>query len=169
MSDPLAQRDKRPAPAAAAQAPSERLLRQMRVLWRADRRWRHRTQRLAGLGGTQLAALAAIRAQPGIGVNALAAQLDVRQPTASNLVHGLSQRALVQRLPAGNDRRAVCLHTTRAGEAVLAPSPVDAAGALESAMRRLDPVLLRRLEQALARLIAAIGNSAGQTDDRRGG
>ncbi len=128
-------------------------------------RRRHRLQRQAGLGGTQLAALAAIRGRPGIGVNALAALLGVRQPTASNLVHGLRQRALVLRRPAGTDRRAVCLHITRAGEALLAPSPVDAAGVLESAMRRLDPALLTRLEQELAQLIAAIGQSAGRAAD----
>lgn len=136
-----------------------RLLKQFRALSRADARRRQWLHRVAGVGGAQAAALCVIQRLPGLGVNELAAQLDVRQPTASNLVHSLCERGLVLRQTGGRDRRAVRLCTSSAGQALLTRAPLREAGGLEAALQRLDGVLLRELEQDLARLLVCLGKA----------
>lgn len=98
----------------------------------------------------------AIHGRSGLGVNALATQLGVRQPTASNLLHGLRARGLVLRLSVGSDRRAVQLQASAAGQKVLVREPAPAPAALASALQRLGGCLLRELEQDLARLLSRL-------------
>lgn len=136
--------------------PQARVLKQIRALWRTDARQRHGARQAASVSGAQLAALQAIHGRPGLGVNALAAQLGVRQPTASNRVHGLRERGLVLRLSDGSDRRAVKLQASAAGQEVLAREPAPAPAARESALQRLGGRLLRELEQDLARLLSRL-------------
>ncbi len=135
------------------------LLKQFRALSRVDARRRQWLHRAAGVGGAQAAALLAIQRKPGMGVNELASQLDVRQPTASNLVHSLFERGLVLRQTGGRDRRVVRLFISSAGQALLTRTPLREVGGLEAALQRLDGALLHELEQDLARLLVRLGKA----------
>ncbi len=84
-----------PAPQAGAHHPTPdvvkreaatRVLRQFRQVFNAVKTHFQQVERQAGVGGAQVWALSVVRERPGIGMNDLARALDVRQPTASNLV-----------------------------------------------------------------------------------
>ena len=140
-----------------------RVLRQFRIVFNAVKAHFQQVERKAGVGGAQVWALAVIRDQPGLGVNDLAAALDVRQPTASNLVKALSQQSLVDVRREGPDRRAVQLYLLPEGRKVLRRAPGPFTGVLPQALASLDPQVLARLEADLNQLIAAL-----DVDDRAG-
>ncbi len=98
-----------------------------------------------------------IRDRPGIGVNDLAAALNVRQPTASNLVKSLIQHGLIDARREGPDRRAVQLHPQPEARRILRRVPGPFAGVLPAALESLPPEVLARLEGDLGVLIDALG------------
>lgn len=140
-------------PARDAKPSETRVLQQFRIVFNAVKTHFQQVERHAGVGGAQVWALSIIRDRPGIGVNDLAKALNVRQPTASNLVKGLSQQALVEVRREGPDRRAVQLHATAEGRGVLKRVPGPFAGVLPEALAALHPETLQRLEQDLQQLI----------------
>lgn len=113
-------------------------------------------EKKAGVGGAQLWALSIVRARPGIGVNDLAAAMDVHQSTASNLVRSLVERELVATGRNGPDRRMVQVCILPAGLAVLRKAPAPLAGVLPQALASLDPKTLARLDADLALLLDAL-------------
>lgn len=148
--------------AAAAAEPTAaddagRVLQQFRVVFNAVKTHFQQVERQAGVGGAQVWALSVIRDQPGIGVNALALALNIKQPTASNLVRSLAQQALIAVRREGPDRRAVQLHATAAGHHVLQRAPGPFAGVLPEALAGLDPHTLAQLEANLSTLIQHLG------------
>jgi len=130
-----------------------KVLQQFRIVFNAVKTHFQQVERQAGVGGAQVWALSIIRDQPGIGVNGLAAALNVRQPTASNLVRNLALQSLIDVRREGSDRRAVQLHATAAGRRMLKRSPGPFAGVLPQALAALDAQALQRLETDLAALI----------------
>lgn len=149
-------RKRRPTKGAAANGIGDahaRVLQQFRIVFNAVKTHFQQVERLAGVGGAQVWALSIIRDQPGIGVNGLAAALNIRQPTASNLVRNLSLQSMIEVRREGIDRRAVQLHATAAGRRLLKRSPGPFAGVLPEALAALDPKILSRLEHDLAALI----------------
>jgi DNA-binding MarR family transcriptional regulator len=69
-----------------------------------------------GLTPTQGQTLALLRANPsGLRLGALAAQLGVTQPTASDCVAALARKGLVAKVPLAGDGRAVLVRLTSAG------------------------------------------------------
>ena len=134
-----------------------RVLRQFRLVFNTVKTHFQQMEKRAGLGGAQIWALSVVRDQPGIGVNDLARALDVRQPTASNLVRALVEQGLIQARKSTTDGRAVMLHVLPAGTRVLRRAPGPFTGVLPEALASLDPVTLERLEQDLAVLIQALG------------
>lgn len=136
---------------------AQRVLRQFRVVFNGVKTHFQQTERRAGLGGAQVWALSVIRDRPDIGVNELARALDVKQPTASNLVRSLVEQALVEAQRHEQDRRAVRLRVTPAGRKVLRKAPGPFAGVLPEALRALDARTLQRLERDLEALIAVLG------------
>jgi len=157
---------RRPAPASATQAPEAhtRVLQQFRIVFNAVKAHFQQVERKAGVGGAQVWALSVIRDRAGIGVNDLAAALNIRQPTASNLVKSLSQQALIDVRREGADRRAVQLHITPEGRKVLRRAPGPFTGVLPEALASLDAKTLQRLEADLSTLIGRLGadESAGK-------
>ncbi len=129
------------------------VLRQFRIVFNAVKTHFQQVERRVGVGGTQVWALSVIRDWPGIGVNDLAAALNIRQPTASNLVRNLSRQSMIEVRREGADRRAVQLHATAAGRRMLKRSPGPFAGVLIEALAALDAQTLLRLQQDLATLI----------------
>jgi DNA-binding MarR family transcriptional regulator len=150
-----------PAPAtgaAAAQADeaAQRVLRRFRLVFNAVKTHFQQVEKQAGIGGAQLWALSVVRAQPGIGVGALARAMDVHQTTASNLVRSLVEQGLLEAHRSGIDKRATQLKSTRAGVRVLARAPGPFAGVLPDALARLDPATLARLDADLAALLRVL-------------
>ncbi|MEO8280578.1 MAG: MarR family transcriptional regulator, partial [Ideonella sp.] len=86
------------------------MLRQFRLVFNAIKTHFQQVEKLAGVGGAQVWALSVIRDRPGIGVNELARAMDVRQPTASNLVRTLVEQDLAEVRKDMRDRRSVQLH-----------------------------------------------------------
>jgi DNA-binding MarR family transcriptional regulator len=134
-----------------------RVLRQFRLVFNTVKTHFQQVEKRAGLGGAQVWALSVVRDRPGIGVNDLARALDVRQPTASNLVKALAAQHLIEVRKDPRDRRAVMLHLLPAGARVLKRAPGPFTGVLPEALATLDPATLQRLEQDLAVLIQVLG------------
>jgi DNA-binding MarR family transcriptional regulator len=145
-----------PSPPEGSAAPAQ-VLQQFRIVFNAVKTHFQQVERQTGVGGAQVWALSIIRDRPGIGVNSLAATLNIRQPTASNLVRNLALHSLIEVRREGEDRRAVQLHATAAGRRMLRRSPGPFAGVLLEALTALDPDALHRLEGDLAKLIRQLG------------
>ena len=143
---------------------STRVLRQFRLVFNAVKTHFQQVEKKAGVGGAQVWALSVVRDRPGVGVNDLAQAMDIRQPTASNLVKSLVAQDLIQVRKDAPDRRAVQLHLLPAGAKVLQRVPGPFAGVLPQALDSLDEATLTRLEQDLTGLLAVLGadeNAAG--------
>lgn len=154
----------RAADADAHDQSATRVLRQFRVVFNAVKTHFQQVEKRAGVGGAQVWALSIIGTQPGLGVNDLARAMDVRQPTASNLVRSLAEQELIEIRKDGRDRRAVQLHLLPAGQRVLLRAPGPFAGVLPLALSSLDASVLQRLEHDLDALIKTLGaddNAAG--------
>jgi MarR family transcriptional regulator, organic hydroperoxide resistance regulator len=133
------------------------VLQQFRIVFNAVKTHFQQVERRSGVGGAQIWALSLIRDRPGIGVNALAIALNVRQPTASNLVRNLAQRELIEVRREGPDRRSVQLHATTEGRKVLRRTPGPFAGVLPDALATLNEESLEQLEKHLGVLIKHLG------------
>jgi DNA-binding MarR family transcriptional regulator len=160
MATPRADTGTTPAHAESA----SNVLRQFRVVFNAVKTHFQQVEKRAGVGGAQVWALSIIGAQPGLGVNELARAMDVRQPTASNLVRSLAEQELIEIRKDGRDRRAVQLHLLPGGQRVLLRAPGPFAGVLPMALTSLDAQALQRLERdlgALIKLLDADTNAAG--------
>lgn len=134
-----------------------RVLRQFRLVFNTVKAHFQQMEKRAGLGGAQVWALSVVRDRPGIGVNDLARALDVRQPTASNLVKALAEQEMLEIRKDDRDGRAVMLHLRPAGARVLRRAPGPFTGVLPEALASLDSATLERLEQDLAVLIKVLG------------
>ena len=142
--------------ALAATTPSETsasVLRQFRIIFNAARTHFRQVEQATGMSGTQLWALHLIQSHPGLGVNGLAQQLDIRQPTASGLIKALMTRELVEVRREAKDRREVQLHITSLGESILSQAPTPFSGVLPQALSLLPHETLAALEADLATLI----------------
>lgn len=132
------------------------MLRQFRVIFNAVKTHFRAIEQESGLGGAQVWALSVIAESPGIGVGQLAAAMDIRQPTASNLVRGLVGKGLLRSERGGTDRRSVSLHATAEAHALLARAPGPWSGVLPHALDALDVETLLRLQADLSRVIAGL-------------
>ncbi len=138
-----------------------RVLRQFRLVFNAVKTHFQQVEKLAGVGGAQVWALSVVRDRPGIGVNELAMAMDIRQPTASNLVKSLVTQELIAVHRDAPDRRAVQLHLLEAGERVLQRVPGPFSGVLPQALDSLDELTLKRLEEDLAVLLGVLRSDEG--------
>ncbi len=143
-------------PTANLSESAARVLRGFRLVSNAVKTHFQEVEKKAGIGGAQVWALSVVRANPGIGVNALAAAMDVHQTTASNLVKGLVALSLVVTERNGPDRRTVQLHVTHAGARLLRKVPGPFSGVLPEALARLDIKTLERLDDGLAILLTEL-------------
>jgi DNA-binding MarR family transcriptional regulator len=153
-----------PEPASALQhrhpddtAGAARVLRQFRLVFNVVKTHFQQVEKKVGVGGAQVWALHVVQQSPGIGVHALALAMDVRQPTASNLVKSLADQGLLQVRKEGPDRRAVQLHVLPPGLDVLRRAPGPFTGLLPQALANLDDATLARLETDLGELITLLG------------
>ncbi len=136
------------------------VLRKFRIVVGAVRRHTRDLERACGIAGAQVWMLATIAETPGIKVSALSRALSIHVSTASNLLDKLAQRGLVERLRCENDRRAVRVRVTTAGESVLANAPQPMRGLLVDALSRLPAETLSRLDGDLDCLLAHLNGGA---------
>lgn len=160
MTKASTQRPRRPAAEHAASAVPEeaavRVLRQFRQIFNAVKAHFQRLEKTSGLGGAQIWALSVIKDRPGIGVTELAAAMDIRQSTASNLVRSLTERELVEPMRHPVDGRAVQLAILPKGKRLIKGAPGPLVGVLPDALAMLDQATLARLEGDLAALLALL-------------
>ena len=140
------------------------VLRRFRLVFNAVKTHFQQVEKQAGVGGAQIWALSVVRANPGLGVNALAQAMDIHQTTASNLVKVLVNAEMLAAEKNGADRRTVQLRVLPAGSRVLRKAPGPFAGVLPEALARLDPDTLGRLDEDLSALIRELG-----VDDKAAG
>lgn len=136
--------------------PVSRVLRRFRLVFNAVKTHFQQVEKKAGVGGAQVWALSVVRANPGLGVNALARAMDIHQTTASNLVKALAAAEMIAAEKKGQDRRAVQLRILPAGTRVLRKAPGPFIGVLPDALASLDAQTLERLDRDLAELISAL-------------
>lgn len=149
------------ARAPAADEPTTRVLRRFRIVFNAVKAHFREVEKKAGVAGAQLWALSVIRKSPGLGINELAAAMDVHQSTASNLVKSLIEQELAVARKNGSDRRTVQLHLLPAGAKVLRRAPGPFTGVLPEALAGLDARTLSRLDRDLGKLIDALHADEG--------
>ncbi|MBC7942207.1 MAG: winged helix-turn-helix transcriptional regulator [Chitinophagaceae bacterium] len=156
----------RPVPGALddRSEPAARVLRRFRLVFNAVKTHFQQVEKKAGVGGAQLWALSVVRGNPGIGVNALAREMDIHQTTASNLVKALVKAEMMAAEKNGADRRTVQLRVLPAGTRVLRRAPGPYSGVLPGALARLDTATLVRLDRDLSKLIRELG-----VDDKAAG
>jgi len=132
------------------------VLRKLRLVFNTVKGHFREVEKKAGVAGAQVWALSVIRDQPGIGVGDLARALDIHQSTASNLLKPLIERGMVAAERTQADRRALHLHISVRGLAVLRKAPGPAVGLLPEALSKLDFETLLRLDKDLDGLIAML-------------
>ena len=112
-----------------------------------------RAGEVEGLTPTQGDILQALMRRPeGLRVNALAAHLNVTQPTASDAATALERKGFVEKLPDPDDGRALVVRVTRSGRALAKRWPLSF-GALVDALSADDQArLLGIVTRAIAEL-----------------
>jgi DNA-binding MarR family transcriptional regulator len=140
--------------------PAARVLRRFRVVFNAVKAHFRQVESSAGIAGAQVWALSVISDYPGIGVGGVAHAMDIHQSTASNLLKPLIDRGMVAADREGEDRRAVHLHISTKGAAVLRDAPGPFAGVLPDALGSMDSATLSRLDRDLAKLCQLLGVDA---------
>jgi DNA-binding MarR family transcriptional regulator len=129
------------------------VLGRFREVFRAAKLHFAAVQKIAGVSGAQLWALAEINAQPGLRVSDLTNKMSLHQSTVSNLVEKLNSARMLRRVRGDGDNRVVRLQLTSAGKKVLARAPNPARGVLPDALDKLDKRSLKKLSRTLERLV----------------
>jgi len=135
---------------------ARQVLRQFRQVFNAVKTHFQQVERTVGLGGAQVWALSVVQQSPGIGIGALAAEMNIHQSTASNLVKALVERGLVTMTRDPADRRVARLKLLASGTRVLRRTPGPYAGVLPEALAALDAKTLKRIQVDLAKLIEVL-------------
>jgi len=131
-------------------------LKLFRIIFKSANRHFHAIEKVAGIGGASLWALAEIADSQDLTVSGLAKAMSVHQSTASNLMDKLATDGYVNRMRSEVDRRVVYLSLTAQGLELLAKAPQPFRGILPDALMHLDSNTLLQLKQHLSALIAAM-------------
>jgi DNA-binding MarR family transcriptional regulator len=126
----------------------------LRVVFSSSRAQSLRLARHAGVGASQLVALAEIARHPGMRISEFAHLRSIKNSTASNLLDKLERRGWVRRERNGPDQRVVRLYVTGDGAEILDRSPVPARGIVTSALGVIPVETLTALDHGLGELIA---------------
>ena len=102
-----------------------------------------------GLTPAQFGVLTVLGVHPGLGQSSLARALGFDKVTVLRVLRGLEARGLVQRTPAADHKRSLCIALTEAGDRLLTQAQKPA----EKAYRRLLAPLDRDQQVQLLRLL----------------
>jgi len=129
-------------------------LKLFRIIFKSATRHFHEIEKIAGIGGASLWALAEIAENKNLTVSGLAKAMSVHQSTVSNLIEKLETGGYVTRTRSVDDRRIVFLTMTDQGHGVLAKAPPPYRGILPDALMRLSPETLAELNHHLSELVS---------------
>lgn len=128
-------------------------LKLFRIIFKSANRHFHEIEKLAGIGGASLWALAEIAEADKLTVTDLATHMSIHQSTASNLLDKLESEGYITRVKSSSDRRVVYLIATDQGRDALTKAPLPHRGILPDALMRLNPELLAELHNLLTELV----------------
>jgi DNA-binding MarR family transcriptional regulator len=128
-------------------------LKLFRIIFKSANRHFHEIEKLAGIGGASLWALAEIVETDKLTVTDLASHMSIHQSTASNLLDKLEAEGYINRVKSTSDRRVVYLEASERGRAVLKKAPLPHRGILPDALMRLNPETLAQLYEHLTELV----------------
>jgi DNA-binding MarR family transcriptional regulator len=131
-------------------------LKLFRIIFKSANRHFHEIEKLAGIGGASLWALAEIVETEKLTVTDLATHMSIHQSTASNLLDKLESEGYITRVKSTSDRRVVYLIATDQGREVLARAPLPHRGILPDALMRLNPEVLTELHNHLTQLVGGM-------------
>jgi DNA-binding MarR family transcriptional regulator len=128
-------------------------LKLFRIIFKSANRHFHEIEKLAGIGGASLWALAEIVETDKLTVTDLATHMSIHQSTASNLLDKLESEGYITKVKSTTDRRVVYLIATDQGREVLKKAPLPHRGILPDALMRLNPEVLTELHNHLTKLV----------------
>lgn len=131
-------------------------LKLFRIIFKSANRHFHEIEKIAGIGGASLWALAEIGEIDNLTVSKLASAMSIHQSTASNLIDKLETKGYITRVRSLDDRRVVYLTLTDIGSELLTKAPLPHRGILPDALMRLDPEVLTALNNHLTELISGM-------------
>lgn len=134
-------------------------LKLFRIIFKSANRHFHEIEKLAGIGGASLWALAEIAEANKLTVTDLATHMSIHQSTASNLLDKLESGGYITRVKSANDRRVVYIVATEQGREVLTRAPLPHRGILPDALMRLTPESLAELHNHLTVLVEGMENT----------
>ena len=129
-------------------------LKLFRIIFKSLTKHFHEVEKIVGIGGASLWAVAEISENSNMTVTALAKAMSIHQSTASNLIDKLVTDGYVSRLKNAEDRRSVYLTLTTKGRDILLKAPPPYRGILPDALMNLQPEILAELHQSLSTLIS---------------
>jgi len=128
-------------------------LKLFRIIFKSVNRHFHEIEKITGIGGASLWALAEVAETNKLTVSDLATRMSIHQSTASNLLDKLEIEGYITRVKSTADRRVVYLTATDQGQEVLARAPLPHRGILPDALVRLNPEVLNELHGHLVQLV----------------
>lgn len=131
-------------------------LKKIRQIVRFAQRHSAAIERQCGVNGAQLWLMTELHETPHLRVGDLISRMAVHQSTVSNLVDGLLQKGLIEKVPDQRDRRVTLLVLTPAGNRVLRKGPTPTRGILPHALQSMDREALENLNQSLEVLINTV-------------
>ncbi|WP_047552208.1 MarR family winged helix-turn-helix transcriptional regulator [Methylotenera sp. G11] len=138
------------------------VLKLFRIIFKSANRHFHEIEKVAGVGGASLWALAEVAETDKLTVTELANRMSIHQSTASNLLDKLGSEGYIEKVKSTSDRRVVHVMLTEQGRATLEKAPLPHRGMLPDALMRLSPTTLAELNQHLLALVAGMeGTQAG--------
>ncbi len=134
-------------------------LKLFRIIFKSANRHFHEIEKIAGIGGASLWALAEIGETDKLTVTGLATRMSIHQSTASNLLDKLESEGYITRVRSNNDKRVVYLAVTGKGREVLDKAPLPHRGVLPDALMRLKKEALNELHHHLTELVESMENT----------
>ena len=131
-------------------------LKLFRIIFKSANRHFHEIEKIAGIGGASLWALAEIGETDNLTVTGLATNMSIHQSTASNLLDKLESEGYIARARSNHDKRVVYLTVTSKGRDVLNKAPLPHRGVLPDALMRLKKEALHELHHHLAELVESM-------------
>lgn len=145
-----------PDPSESTKTVALEVLKLFRIIFKSANRHFHEIEKIAGVGGASLWALAEIGEVENLTVSKLASSMSIHQSTASNLIDKLETKGYIVRERGADDRRVVFLQLTALGREVLSKAPLPHRGILPDALMRLDPETLTQISSHLNVLISSM-------------
>ena len=128
-------------------------LKLFRIIFKSANRHFHEIEKVAGIGGASLWALAEVAESDKLTVTELATRMSIHQSTASNLLEKLEADGYIEKARSTSDRRVVHIMLTAQGRDVLIKAPLPHRGLLPDSLMRMNPETLAELNHHLTELV----------------